>query len=358
MARHARLLAFLFAIGSASCAGWWWGMAPLPHGGDRLKVPHARHQTAKVDCIACHEAVFDSKELGDRVIPEEKLCMQCHKAKKNDCAMCHTAAKARARAGQGAVPPQTLRMSHAAHIERVKEDCTVCHKQLPNPMRSEDTRPKMEACLSCHEHKQQYDEGRCTVCHVDLARFGLKPVSAFSHAGNFVREHMRPARAAPQTCATCHDQTFCSDCHAGTVGLQIETKLPERVDRDFIHRNDFVSRHMIEAKADPASCARCHGTSFCQTCHKAQNLTPQGSNPRNPHPAGFTLPGSPVFHGIEARRDIASCAACHDQGAQSNCVSCHKVGGIGGNPHPPGYDARHPRSEIRQNGMCAACHAP
>jgi hypothetical protein len=352
------LLAVIFAISCASCAGWLWGTTTPPplHGGDHIKMPHEVHRKAQIDCSSCHDAVWDSKELGDPVLPKEKDCLTCHQAKKNDCAMCHTAVKKRGRGPDA--EPVTLRMSHSAHIERVKEDCTVCHKQLPNPLRTSETKPTMATCLSCHEHQEDYDAGRCAKCHLDLAHFDKKPLGTFTHAGNFVHEHMRPARAAPETCATCHDQTFCTDCHASTVGLKVETKFPERVDRDFIHRDDFVSRHVIEQQADPASCARCHGTSFCESCHTAQNLTVKGSNPRSPHPAGYTLPGSAQFHGTDARRDIASCAACHDQGAQSICVSCHKVGGVGGDPHPPGFESQHPRSEIARNGMCVICHAP
>jgi len=358
MKKRLAFVALLVAVGCASCAGWWWGAPLASHGGDRIKVPHEIHRAAKVECLSCHEAAWDSKQLGDRIVPEEKQCFTCHKDKKDDCAMCHTAVKARVKQKGAMSDPQTIRMSHAAHIERVKDDCTVCHKSLPNPLRSAETRPKMGACLGCHEHAQEYKEGRCARCHLDLARYGPKPLGSFTHAGDFVREHMRPARAAPETCATCHDQTFCTDCHASTVGLKVETKFPERVDRDFIHRNDFISRHAIEQRADPASCARCHGTSFCETCHTAQNLTSRGKNSRSPHPSGYALPGGTAFHGTDARRDIASCASCHDQGAQSNCVTCHKVGGLGGNPHPSGYESQHPRSEINRNGMCAACHAP
>jgi hypothetical protein len=350
-------LAVLVVLGCASCAGWLWGTKPSAHGGDHIKIPHELHRAAKVDCATCHDASWDSKLLGDLVLPKEKACLQCHQDKKDDCAMCHTAVRARGSAAE-VNEPQTVRMSHADHIPRVKEKCDVCHKQLPNPLRTAATRPSMDSCLGCHEHKQEYEQGRCATCHLDLSHFGPKPLGAFTHAGNFVAEHMRPARSAPETCASCHDQTFCTDCHASTVGLKVEVKFPERVERDFIHRNDFISRHAIEQKADPASCATCHGTTFCQTCHTAQNLTSRGSDPRSPHPPGFTIPGSAEFHGVEARRDIANCASCHDQGARSNCVGCHKVGGIGGDPHPSGFESKHPRSEIARNGMCAACHAP
>jgi hypothetical protein len=245
-------------------------------------------------------------------------------------------------------------MDHAAHIERTKEKCETCHKSLPNPLRTSDGAPPMSACLSCHEHKKEFAASKCDGCHVDLRRYALKPTTFFSHQGNFVKEHGRAARAAADSCATCHEQTFCKECHFETVAARIEFLLPERVDRDFIHRNDFLGRHQVEAAADPVMCRRCHGQSFCDDCHRAQNLTPFGTDPRNPHPIGWSFPGSPNFHGPAARRDIVRCAACHDQGARSICVDCHKVGGIGGNPHPPGWNRS--RNEIQSNGMCLTCH--
>ena len=51
-----------------------------------------------------------------------------------------------------------------------------------------------------------------------------------------------------------------------------------------------------------------------------------------------------------------ACAPCHDQGAASVCVTCHRVGGSGGTPHPPGWSDAHPRADISRNGMCLICH--
>jgi hypothetical protein len=250
----------------------------------------------------------------------------------------------------------SLQMSHAEHIERTKEKCTVCHTKLPDPVRTASMKPTMASCLGCHEHRAEYDEGRCRRCHSDLKSFPTVPVSLFSHRGDFVHEHARPARAAGATCAECHEQTFCSDCHAKTVATRVEVKWPERVEAYFIHRNDYLGRHSVEAQSDPASCRRCHGSSFCESCHRAQNLTPDATNARDPHPAGWSFPGSASFHGTAARRDIVSCASCHDQGARSICVDCHKVGGIGGNPHPASWQSRHNHEEIGRNNMCTVCH--
>jgi hypothetical protein len=344
-------LVVVAALLLTACAPWL--TIRLGSGVDHIRVPHAVHARAKVECIACHEEIYDAKTLDNRVLPTEGKCLECHREQraKGQCTYCHSDVK---RAQPWPQREPTLRLSHAEHIDRVKEDCSVCHKSLPNPLRAVDSAPPMRACLSCHQ--REYDEGRCKRCHTDLARYPLKPVSMFSHQGNYVRAHGRSARAADATCAECHEPTFCSDCHANTVATKIEVTFAERVDADFIHRNDFLGRHSVEAGGDPASCRRCHGTSFCDNCHRQQNLTPAGANPRDPHPVGWSYPGSPQFHGTEARRDINQCAACHDQGARSICVDCHRVGGIGGNPHPLGWQSRHHRDEIAHNSMCLACH--
>jgi len=321
---------------------------------DGVHFSHAAHAKASVPCLACHEEIYDAKTLEGKFLPAEAKCLECHKEKKaqGDCGFCH-----RDPGHPATYPPReaTLRLSHADHIERVKEDCARCHLKLSELTRAESTVPPMSTCTGCHEHQAELDASKCNGCHVDLRRFPLAPLTMFSHQGNFVRQHGPAARASAEGCAQCHDQTFCADCHARTVALPIEAKFPERVTADFIHRADYVSRHAVEARADSAMCSRCHGQSFCDSCHTAENLTPTGGNPRNPHPPGFSFPG-PNSHGPLARRDIAACASCHDQGAKSNCVDCHRVGGIGGNPHPMGWTGKHPKDEIDRNPMCLTCH--
>ena len=334
----------------AACAAFFSQTGPRASRDD-IKAPHERHKKGSVDCIACHEEVYDATTLEGKLSPGEDKCLECHREEKDkgNCGFCHLDAK---HPGKRAKAERHMTFNHAAHMPRTKEDCTVCHKALPEPLPSAATRATpMAACFDCHEHKKQVQSSRCDSCHVDLGRYPVRPISMFSHQSNYLQEHGRNARTGGDACAQCHEQTFCADCHSRTVATKVETKLPERVDRFFIHRNDFISRHSLEAKGDSASCQRCHGQSFCQNCHEAQNLTKQSVNPRNPHAAGFAR-----NHGVEARRDIASCASCHDQGAQSNCVDCHRVGGIGKSPHPPGWTSRHTKDEIGRNSMCGYCH--
>lgn len=329
---------------------------------DSIKIPHSVHERAKVGCLSCHEEIYDAGSLGPNYRPPEQKCLECHREKKErgECSFCHTEV-------QKAAPyprrEPTIVMSHASHIERVKEDCSVCHKSLPqisghgaDATRVPGEPPRMQACLSCHEHQADYDAARCQKCHRDLARYQLKPVSAFSHEGNFVKAHARIARGATAGCAQCHEQTFCADCHASTVATKIEIKFPERVGSDFIHRNDFLGRHAVEARLDAAMCQRCHGPSYCQGCHAAQSLSAAATDPRSPHPPGWSIPSSSQFHGTAARRDIAACASCHDQGPNTSCIRCHKVGGSGGNPHPISWLQQHSHDEIHRNSMCLYCH--
>jgi len=350
---RARAALVAVALGGAACASLW---GALGRRADAIKMPHAKHVAAKVDCLACHETIFDAEALSEADLPKEKVCLKCHREEKEkgNCGMCHTEPGA-----PGTYPHQerAVAMSHAKHLElkEVNEDCRTCHLELPEPGRPE-AKPPMAACTGCHRHEEEYASGGCRSCHQDLTRFALRPLSGFSHRADYLRAHPADARARGAACATCHEQTFCAECHARTAPAPVVALLPERVDRLLIHRGDFVGRHDLEAKADSATCARCHGTSFCAECHATRGLTSFSSAPLDPHPLGFSDPRSAAFHGPVARRDIATCAACHDQGAASTCVQCHRVGGVGGNPHPASWLARHDRAELSTNPMCLACH--
>ncbi len=352
MSRRAAIAVALLA--GASCAGRFL----FGQQADRILFPHARHLKEGIDCSTCHDKLYDAKKLGESgVLPSEATCLQCHQDDKDKgkCGMCHSDPEHPLSYFR---EDRHLEMNHASHLERVKEDCRYCHQVLPEPHETFEP-PKMATCMTCHNHQVDYENGRCEVCHEDLTRYPLQPITGtFSHGDDWVkRRHMTAARSTTAACQKCHDQTYCSNCHdAQTVPIPVETRYPEKVNDDFqIHRGDWLSRHSMEALADRTMCARCHGPSFCTSCHTAQNLTPAGGNPRNPHPPGWAFPG-PTSHATAARDDIGSCQSCHDQGPASDCIQCHKVGGIGGNPHPASFLARHTSTEIRRNAMCLYCH--
>lgn len=324
--------------------------------GDRILFPHATHKAAGVDCTGCHEAVPRAQDLDTRLLPREEKCLECHSDWKEVqpglCGACHLDV---AQARHWDNREHVLNFSHQNHVPRAKEDCSRCHAQLSH--RGEGaTTIGMDTCTGCHQHRKDYDEGRCDRCHRDLSGEQLKPIATFRHQGNYVRDHRLYARTSSTECFRCHDQNFCLDCHTSNPAVRVEMKNPENVQAQYIHRGDFISRHSMEARADPSLCLRCHGQSACNSCHTAMNLTPAGDSPRDPHPKGWAVPGNRQFHGSAARMDPVSCAACHDQGASSNCVDCHKVGGPGGNPHPGTWSSMHSKADISRNGMCMYCH--
>jgi len=297
---------------------------------------HAPHQGI-AECVDCHVGIEKAKSLAERHMPTIAKCQECHEDK---------APPARAAADLHLV------FDHAEHLPRVKGDCTVCHKVLPEMGRTVSTVPPMSACTSCHGHARDFANARCTGCHVDLKAFPLRPVSAYSHGGDFLRTHGPLARGGVQTCTVCHDQTKCAECHSATTRpFKAELQFPEKVEAQLIHRGDFVAIHTIEAKANPASCRRCHGSAFCDSCHREQNISPSLARPRTPHPPAQEWL---KVHGREARANIVACAGCHDQGANAVCVECHRSGGR--NPHPPGWNSRHSLSETTGNSMCRICH--
>ncbi|HEX9399901.1 MAG TPA: cytochrome c3 family protein [Anaeromyxobacter sp.] len=345
----------LLAVAAAAC-GYKPALQPDQTKQPPYVFPHSIHADAGVACTSCHD-VSKATTLDPAVrhvqIPQtpskQKACSDCHDKDPKP------KIPARTRAFR-------VNFSHADHLARVGGDCRKCHVSQPEVNETDPRTPPMATCTACHVHQKAFAEARCRPCHVDLK--GYKPETAFRHEGSWLAVHGTLARSSGESCAQCHDQTYCAGCHsAATAPARLENIFPERVDRGFIHRGDYVSRHMIDAGANPASCRRCHGSAFCDACHAANGLSAVTGLPRpgGPHPAGWaTLPpsdGGP--HKNAARRDIASCAACHDgAGAQQTCVVCHgsKVGGFRVNPHPTKFLTSHDLGDTRENGMCRTCH--
>jgi hypothetical protein len=347
-------------------------VSPRTHEDQRASLfPHEKH--GGFDCVDCHTGIPKSTKLGEAKLPGLVKCEECHpEIQKPTDDSTRKAAAAAAALGSREPRDYQISMNHSDHLARIKtkevnDACKTCHKdeQLPEVGPPRSSSPEMPACMACHYHSTEVAQAKCTPCHVSLRRYTLRPIEAlagFSHQGNFVKEHGKLAKSSAETCAQCHDQTYCANCHANaTVPFRPEIRFPEKVQTDFIHRGDFVSRHQIEANADPARCRKCHGSNFCDSCHTEQNVSGnflRTRTSRNPHPLGWAIRGSGEFHGTAARQNIITCSGCHDQPGPANvCVQCHRVGGSAQiNPHSPGFLSKHPRSDIRKNGMCVSCH--
>jgi len=354
--RRAALLALAAAAG-ASCIVF------TGRTGDSIRFPEEAHRDVLGSCDTCHEGVAGHQVDSGTRRALEAACMTCHADQRENCAWCHTDV-----ANAGVLPEKErhLTFSHETHLLRTHGDCATCHPAAhgleagPAVAARATAMPAHPECFSCHEMQGFYDQLECANCHRELARFGLAPYEAFTHSAEFVRrghgEFMRSTENAA-VCAQCHDSKFCDDCHFTSAGLTPPERQPSRVEREFIHRGDYEFRHPWDARADPASCLRCHGRNYCEECHDSRGISESGSLQRTDgyrfHGPGVLFPGSPDYHGTAARRDILSCAVCHADGASGNCVNCHAEGAFGGNPHPPGFKSR---LDKRGAPVCRLCH--
>jgi hypothetical protein len=206
--------------------------------------------------------------------------------------------------------------------------------------------------MSCH--RKDFRAIGCRRCHDDLVENPSRPASLFDHDAAFRKRHGSLAKGDEKVCAHCHRPSECAECHSRLRPIGPEKLHSERVDRDLVHRGDYLTRHPIEARLEPDRCLKCHSMSQCQACHDQRRISARNPKAGTPHPAGWMSPASSGFHGDKARRDIVSCATCHDQGAASNCIPCHKVGGAGGSPHAGGWRPKGGKGDV----PCRYCHRP
>ncbi|MBW2730779.1 MAG: cytochrome c3 family protein [Deltaproteobacteria bacterium] len=330
-----------------------------------LKFSHAFH-VEQGDCGDCHGEIAKSTgpTLG-KFIPKKNHggCADCHEdatTDKKECKLCHVGTDKNIELTR---VNRQLIFSHKSHEPHLKDKggCKHCHAAAYTAKKAgTKLLGKMAVCTdSCH--KSDLNSQACDKCHTNLRGQTLQAVASLGHQGDFLKRHGPLARNT-QRCAQCHDQTFCGDCHAKTAAMPLSLRYPERVNARYIHRGDYLGRHSRDARARPDTCRKCHGAKHCTTCHEMQGVSAPvgkarlGTNLRKVHGGQWMQPGQPGFHGRLARRDSSRCASCHDQGAASNCVRCHQVGGSGGNPHTPGFKWRNKADECRKNPMCLSCH--
>jgi hypothetical protein len=174
----------------------------------------------------------------------------------------------------------------------------------------------------------------------------------------FVEDHAGIAKSNPRLCERCHDETFCTDCHAGTIR-------PLR-----LHSGDYLTTHALDARARTQDCQACHrAQSFCIACHERVGFGERDSGAFGVggeltfHPAGWSgPPGVPQGHAHAAQRNIGACASCHDE---DSCLACHATSsaitpGLSVSPHGPDF-ARTSRCSAlasRNRRVCLKCHAP
>jgi hypothetical protein len=324
------------------------------------RFPHQKHMASTncgapgqppcASCRSCHGGLAVAEQ---RALPTENQCVACHQT---GGAMMFAAQAKRAvrfKAKRSITYPHGIHQS----LPAIGERCDRCHGGLADDGRHGGVYPTKPVCLECHQ--EDLDGGNCLMCHQDRTFAAQVPKTFMRHDLAFLRRHGEAATRQGKVCNQCHSQADCADCHDQGQSLSVAKRKPDAIDRGVIHRGDYLTRHPMEARLEPGRCVTCHTTSSCEGCHLQRGVSAayrdqQGRSSAMPHGVGWLGPdtSSAQFHGRAAQRDITSCASCHDQGPASNCIRCHRPGGVGGTPHPDGWSS----SRSPRDPMCAYCH--
>jgi len=312
-------------------------LAGIPCGGDG--------QPACPTCSSCHEGTTDTARALE---PDASDCSTCHD--RGQQLLTQSLQRSHATAPRRA----EIEFPHVPHLAlpEVKGQCVTCHAGVVDEAKPRERMPDMAKCLDCHQ--ADFDQAKCSPCHVaaDLPR--LVPQTFLRHTDQWIGRHGVAARGQQQICEQCHTESQCADCHDQRQNLPIEVREPDAISSEQVHRGNFIARHAIEARSNSPSCLKCHTAASCDACHVERGVSAARAGSVSPHPIGWVGrdTGAKDFHGRAARRNIASCAACHDHGPATNCIQCHRVGAHGGSPHPRGWGS----SRSQSSAICRYCH--
>ncbi len=315
--------------------------------------PHRMHLTSDAcggpgeppcpTCVSCHEAI--RRDIAG--LPGSSVCRECHGAE-TDALLARVRPTSHKRTD--------ITFSHEQHLshDTIRGQCVTCHAGVASDGRDGALYPVMKDCLDCHA--DGLEAGRCADCHQRTQLRSLLPETFLQHDERFFRRHGMAATRHQDVCNQCHSESECVRCHDQSQPIGLRHVRIAEVHKPLNHRGNFEVHHAVDARAEGGACLKCHSESYCDSCHVQRGVSANARGSINPHPIGWVGPDptAPTFHGRAARRDILSCASCHEAGPATNCIRCHSVGGPGGNPHPSGWKSL--RSE--QDGMCAYCHVP
>lgn len=268
-------------------------------------------------------------------------CATCHTSDR--CVACHVDAGLAEIRAIPAAPPE-MAQPEWGHEYPTPETHTVrgfdqAHPVGPDGAADCSSCHTTDDCLSCHIEPAPEPIGRLPTRAVAVAPGAYLDVEApESHLTAFFMDaHANLAAAGPSTCASCHTETYCAECHDGPS------------DGGY-HPPSFVARHAGDAYGRAEECASCHSTAaFCRECHESGGLGSAGRLGAGYHDA------EPLWllrHGGPARQSLESCASCH---RQTDCVQCHGVlGSFQVSPHTDDFDAE--RAWARSPRTCMACH--
>jgi hypothetical protein len=344
-----------------------------------IKFSHSVHAEL-TDCASCHAKAAETEKLTADLLPKMADCASCHDVEDTEqCNTCHYEDVLE----PFTAPKSELLFNHKQHIADQKLNCTDCHRGIESvdyAYKSPNANPPMAQCNTCHNDAATTSKASnaCESCHISTAN--LKPQD--HQTANFFRDHKFLAEDTKANCAMCHNDDFCESCHlASNVAVvnspsdfttpyaphtYIDNAKQQKITR--VHDLNYRFSHGIDAHDKKLDCQTCHQVeTFCNECHEAEGgdyalagVTPASHRKPNFIIAGIGTGGGE--HATLAKRDIESCAACHDtEGGDPACITCHfDTDGIKGtNPktHPTNFMSGEKGDwHDTQGSVCYTCH--
>lgn len=348
---------------------------------------HTTHAGLFPRCASCHAGMEDATQS---VWPTAAECAQCHDGTVEDTVVW---------APPEPAPASNLTFAHADHRQAVIEEspdstvtCEICHSDSDSSRMTVERTASIR-CFDCHGIKEDHlamAPEQCATCHLPLAQAtGLAmaqiadfPTPPDHDAANFTGpghgDLARPTDAtygiAP-SCATCHAQDFCLQCHVDAPEQEViqalardprSLALTATLAAPASHEDSqFYRSHGFGAESNPGTCQACHTQESCIECHASRPRVLLAMYPAGPHrgTGAVVKRTRPPTHGEDfsllhadpASAAPESCAACH---ARTQCLDCHRPdpGQGDGGFHPFGYLSLHPVSAYNQETECADCH--
>ncbi|PLX95705.1 MAG: cytochrome C [Desulfuromonas sp.] len=251
-----------------------------------------------------------------------------------------------------------LTFDHQTHNKVIPDEpCATCHLEDAS-----ESIPPLTTCQGCHD-----------TSFVESVTIPIPP----PHDPLWGLNHRSFAKSGDASCTSCHAQSDCLECHTSGAADEQGSFSNAMVN---VHRSDFQVSHPLAARTDPQLCSSCHENDFCVDCHNA--FAPadlaldshrrgwSGLNVGAASHADFAetscdschsdsvLPSHDwsARHGREARKNLATCQACHPEG--DICLTCHgAVTGLKINPHPANWNKIQNNLRRASDGKtCRRCH--
>jgi hypothetical protein len=228
-----------------------------------------------------------------RQLPTMASCIECHRdgGEERHCSDCHIARLGgllETRFEHGELVPHRDGLGDA-HGPGFARD----HKQ--------EARQVGATCTACHNRSE------CLDCHQGV----VKPMDF--HRGNYLLAHAVEAKRGRPDCTACHRyETFCVGCHEREgLGTRAASPFDASDPLKRFHPIGWSSQgpgpnlHAQAARRNINSCASCHREEDCLQCHSAE---PGNAVRASPHPIGWR--GSARCRALD-RGNRRMCLRCH-----------------------------------------------